>query len=429
MSRYLLLVPFCVWTMACAASSESGGTNPPGAGDTGSPLEGDVEDSGSSIDSAVVVTDSAVTATDSIVAAADSAVAGDSAKADTAPPSDECKGYPFSTATLLAERLGFGAAATGGEKVYHVTSLANAGTGTLRAALESTESYWIVFDVEGVILLDEGSVRVKSNKTVDGRGRSIVIDGNLKIDAGTKNLIFSDVALQYPRGWKTSDGDTIGIRGHAAADPAAYDSKDFWFHHLDLGRAGDGQLDVRGGTNITISWSHMHSHAKSFLHSQDTDSKPSPGMRITYHHNWFDGITRRGPLFYYGYADYFNNWQYHWYEFGASSNSGAQFLSENNIYEARPGTYCIPSCPDPNSPTGDSDYTVSKEALVSGWAGEPGYIRSVGDLAQEGAKITTNEPTKVFTRAAHYAAKPDPAGPELKARLKASTGPRKTYCK
>ncbi len=350
--------------------------------------------------------------------------------ADTS-TTNECASYPLAAETLLAERLGFGASATGGDpkKIYRVKTLADDGVGSLRTGLESTEPYWIVFDVEGTIVLGTDAIRPTSNKTVDGRGRAIVVDGLFKIDAGVKNVIFTDIAVTYPRGFETSDGDSICIRGHAGATPADYDSRDFWFHHMDFGRSGDGQLDVRGGTNITISWSHMHSHAKSLLHSQDTDDKPSPGMRITYHHNWFDKITRRGPLFYYGFADYFNNWQHQFYEFGASSNSGAQFLSENNVYEARAGTYCIPSCPDPNSPTHDADYAVSKDALVSGWAGEPGYIKSVGDVAQQGAKITTNEPTKVFSRATYYAATPEPAGEGLKTRLKTLTGPRKTYCK
>lgn len=419
MSRYLLLVPFLV---GCAASAESKSSTV--ASDSGVPSETLVadEDTGSPREEDT-----------GPEPAADSAAPDTAAPpADTAtPPSEECESYPFAAETLLAEKLGFGASAKGGDpkKVFRVKSLADSGPTTLRAALESTEPYWIVFDVEGTILLGEDAIRPKSNKTVDGRGRAIVVDGLIKIGAGTKNLIFSDLTLQYPRGFKTSSGDTISISGHAGTSADAYDTRDLWFHHLELGRSGDGQIDVRGGTNITISWTHLHSHAKAFLHQKDADNLPSPFMRITYHHNWFEKITRRGPLFYYGQADFFNNWQHHWYEFGASSNSGAQFLSENNIYEARPGTYCIPGCPDPNSPTGDSDYQVSKEALVSGWAGEPGYIKSVGDLALEGAKITTNNPTKVFDRATFYEAKPEVANAELKARLKALTGPRKTYCK
>jgi pectate lyase len=422
--RMLFVLPLLA---SCAAPAEPEGAVPernvPSAEpDSGMNLHSDPPDSGTIIppapDGGIVATDSAAPAT-----AADAG----------APPAkvDECDGYPFSAKTLLDERLGFGASATGGDpsKVYRVKNLNDAGAGSLRAALESTEPYWIVFDVEGTITLGTDAIRPKSNKTVDGRGRAIVVDGTFKIDAGTKNVIFSDLSLKYPRGFAMSDGDTICIRGHAASTPDGYDSRDFWFHHIDFGRSGDGQLDVRGGTNITISWSHMHSHAKAFLHSQDTDDNPSPHQRITYHHNWFEKITRRGPLFYYGLADYFNNWQNQFYEFGASSNSGAQFLSENNIYEARPGSYCITGCADPNSPTGDSDYLVSKDALVSGWAGEPGYIRSVGDVAQNGAKLTSSEPSKVFSRASYYVAKPEPAGEELKARLKAFTGPRKTYCK
>jgi len=54
--------------------------------------------------------------------------------------------------------------------VYHVTSRGDSGAGTLRAALESTEDYWIVFDVEGDFELNfDDKVRVMSNKTVDGR--------------------------------------------------------------------------------------------------------------------------------------------------------------------------------------------------------------------------------------------------------------------
>jgi hypothetical protein len=61
--------------------------------------------------------------------------------------------YPFSAESLLAERVGFGANARGGDPdaVYRVSSRANSGPGTLRDALESQDSLWIVFDVEGEI--------------------------------------------------------------------------------------------------------------------------------------------------------------------------------------------------------------------------------------------------------------------------------------
>ncbi len=364
--------------------------------------------------------------------AADAAHDGpaDAATAIDAPPgvAENCTAYPFKKETLYAERVGFGRNATGGSwsQPYHVTTLADTGAGSLRAGLESTQPYWIVFNVNGTITL-QSALRPKSNKTLDGRGRNITIDGEIKIEPGTKNLIFTDVKLQFPSGWQAQTGDIISIRGHGSDDPEDYDSRDMWFHHLELGRGGDGQLDNRGATYVTVSWSHMHSHAKAFLHTNDTDSGPSRGNRTTYHHNFFDRVSRRGPQFHWGMADFFNNYQYQWYEYGAASQREAQFLSENNIYEARPGQFCL-SCPDPNNPAGDSDYEVSKVGLTSSWDAPAGYIRSVGDVAREVAIVSSNEPTMVFQRSTYYTAVVDPVNDALIQTLKTKTGPRRTYC-
>ena len=346
---------------------------------------------------------------------------------DPAPATEDCTRYPYRAETLYAERLGFGRNTTGGDWAmpYHVTTLADAGPGSLREALESPNPYWIVFDVEGVIDLGE-AVHPLSNKTVDGRGRDITIDGNLKLDAGTRNMIFSDVKLQYVEGWEAQDGDIISIRGNGHDDPEQYDSRDMWFHHLELGRGGDGQLDNRGATYVTISWTHLHSHNKAMLHTNDTEQLPSRGNRTTYHHNFFDRVSRRGPQFHWGLGDFFNNYQYQWYEYGAAPQQGAKFLSQSNIYEARPGEYCY--CPDPNNPAGDMDIEVSKVALTPQWDTEPGYIKSVGDVTREGAVITQREPQLVFDRAAHYDAVVDPADDALVEALKTKTGPRRDYC-
>jgi pectate lyase len=372
----------------------------------------------------------------------DAAAAGDDAPPADAPPADalpgaepdaatageDCTSYPFQASTLYAERVGFGRNTTGGDwsQPYHVTTLADAGAGSLRAALESDAPYWIVFDVDGVIDLAD-DLEITSNKTVDGRGRDITIDGNLEIDPGTHDVILSDVTLQYPEGFETSDGDLISIRGHGGTDPEAYDTRDLWFHHLELARGGDGQIDNRGATYLTISWSYFHSHAKAMLHANDTDQNPSPGNRSTYHHNFFAQVSRRGPQFHWGYADFFNNLQYQWYEYGAASLDGAQFRSEANIYEARPGAFCL-DCPDPNSPTGDMDFVVSKVALTTDWGSEPGLVASVGDVVRQDAVITQRMPELVFERADHYTAVVDPADAALETRLRAETGPRRSYC-
>ena len=346
---------------------------------------------------------------------------------------EACASYPYSPAALLAEREGFGAQTTGGDpsKVYMVTSFQDSGPGTLREALQSAEPYWIVFKQDGRIVLND-EIKVKSNKTVDGRGRKIVIDGLFSIKPGTQNVIFSDLSLTYPRGFDTSDGDVISIRGNAlGGKPEDYDTKNFWFNRLELSKGGDGLLDIRGGTNVTISWSHFHSHAKAMLHQKDTEGRKSRGMRVTFHHNFFDRITRRSPLFYYGLADLYNNYQYNWYEFAVEARADAKLLSQENIYEARPGTYCWGGCPDPSSPTHDSDFRVSKRAIVTqeGEDYSRGYVNSVNDLTLNGAQIMTYRPENVFRREEFYRARIERASIGLAQKIASEAGPRADYCR
>ncbi|MCG3174075.1 MAG: hypothetical protein GMKNLPBB_02295 [Myxococcota bacterium] len=353
-----------------------------------------------------------------------------------APPgeNEDCSKYPFKASTLLAERVGFGRNTTGGDpgKIYRVSSLGDSGKGTLRDALESSEPWWIVFDAEGEIRINfDKPISIKSNKTVDGRGRKIhVRNAQFKIDPGTRNLIFSDFEASFIDP-KDNVGDLFSLRSTGGPNPEDYPTRNIWFHHLDLHHAGDGLIDVRGGSNITISWNHFHDHTKLMLHTKTTDDKASPGMRITYHHNWFEKITRRAPQFAYGLADFFNNWHQHWYEYGAASIDDAQFLSENNIYEAREGTVCLKPCPDPNPHGGGNDFTVSKKAVVNDWAPDKtvGFVKSVGDRLLNDAKVTVHQPEKVFNRQTYYQAQVDPADDRLKETLRTRTGPRADYCK
>lgn len=343
---------------------------------------------------------------------------------------EDCTQYPFSSATLLNELVGFGRRATGGDpsRVYHVTTLSNSGAGSLRNALESNEPYWIVFDVEGRIT-HPTRVDVRSNKTIDGRGREITIEGTLRLE-DTRNVIISDVALTNTlEGRCGQDGDVILVTGDGTTDPATFTSRDLWFHHLELYDGGDGLLDLRGASRVTISWNHLHTHKKAMLMWQNQDGQAVPGMRVTMHHNFFDRTTIRGPQFIYGWAHFFNNYHFEWYEYGAGSLGGAQMASEHNVYEARPGNVCIPAaCPDPN-PCGDNDRLVSKRALVTDWAENgAGDARSTNDLLLNDAEVETRNPTQVFDPAAIYPYVLDVADTTLAQRIRDEAGPRVDYC-
>lgn len=354
-------------------------------------------------------------------------------------PDEDCTRYPFRADTLLAERAGFGRNARGGDpsRIYRVTTLSGdtsgAGdSGSLRRALESTAAYWIVFDVEGTITFNT-RVAVQSNKTVDGRGRDIHIRGNLRFEDAS-NIILSDVRFSNDlEGHCTQAGDVLTFIGAGSPDPAAFTTRNIFINHVELFNGGDGLLDLRGASLVTVAWSHFHQHKKGLLMWGDRDNNPTPGMRVTMHHNFFDRITLRGPQMVYGWMHYFNNYQYRWYEYGAGSLGGAQFASEGNIYEARPNCgvveYAQGACQDPN-PCGDNDVGTSVEALVTEWAGNGvGNTRSTGDLLLGGAQVSIVNPTGVFEPAAQYTYAAETATAALAQEIAARAGPRTTYCR
>lgn len=351
-----------------------------------------------------------------------------------APVGVECDGDRPTPASLLAEVRGFAEGVTGGDprNVYHVTTRQDGAPGSLRAGLESPESLYIVFDIEGEIAFDfDDTIRPLSNKTVDGRGRNVRLrDARFDIRDGAHNLVFADFEAYFDNP-VDNEGDLFSLRGPGGDDPADYPVYDVWFHHLDLHHAGDGLIDVRGATKITLSWSHLHDHTKVMLHTKDSNDQPSPGMRITYHHNFFDTLTRRSPHFAYGLADFYNNYHKHWYEYGAASIDDARFLSEANVYEARPGDVCVVPCPDPSPHGGGNDFFVSKKAVANDWAPDrtDGFVKSVGDVLINGAQVASRQPERVFDRADHYQTEVEVATPELAARIAAGAGPRRTLCR
>lgn len=350
------------------------------------------------------------------------------------PDALDCGTYPLSASALLAELVGYGRHTRGGDprNLYRVTTDRASGPGSLRAALESTEDYWIVFDIgvssEAVIDLGTTPIRIASNKTVDGRLRRILIDGALEI-RDARNIILSDVRIRNDNFEAcTQEGDVVLIRSDGASRAEDFTSRDIWLHHVELFEGGDGLFDVRGGSRITVSWSHFHDHSKGMLVGMESEPLEAREMEITFHHNFFDRLSRRGPQVSVGRAHFFNNYQFEWWEYGAASLAGAQLLSEGNVYEARPGATCgLPfvGCTDP-APCGDDDYEVSKVATTVDWATDArGFLRSEGDLVLDGAIIATNEPARVLAPSYPYSA--EPATTALAERLRAQTGPR-TSC-
>jgi pectate lyase len=287
---------------------------------------------------------------------------------------------------LLDERVGYGDGVTGGRDgcMYVVENERDDGLpGSLRYGLELPDPLWIVFDQDVISITLERDIVPMSNKTIDGRGRHVTIRNHGLDIANVQNLII--VGLEFVGQLDDSDDHlkdaiTIGQGAHT-----------IWIDHCSFSSYEDGLIDViNGATDITISWSHFFDHDKAMLFGNDIDDIAAQNMRVTLHHNWFDGTYTYNPRIRFGQVHMFNNLLDSWGDYGVAASHRSKLLSEGNIYRADDRT----------------DNAGSKEAIIiqAGDNDEPGNARSEGDLALNGAVLLENNRLDVVTPSYEYSA-------------------------
>jgi pectate lyase len=101
----------------------------------------------------------------------------------------------------------------------------------------------------------------------------------------------------------------------------------------------DGLLDITNESDlVTVSWNQFTSHDKTMLiGSSDSAPEDRERLRVTLHHNLFDGVGQRAPRVRYGKVHVYNNvyradkntnYRSSW---GAGTES--QIYAENNYFE------------------------------------------------------------------------------------------------
>jgi pectate lyase len=240
-------------------------------------------------------------------------------------PDEHCP----AVSSLLQQREGYGAKATGGlgGRFIEVTSNMDTGPGTLRAALKQAKGpTWIRFASDMTIVLDS-QIRVPSNITIDGRGRHVtLIDDGLGIYR-SKNVIVTHLTI---------DGRLSRL---TQAVNVANGSQDVWIDHLDLSRFSDRLLNVKNGsTDVTVSWTKFHDSNKVMLLNNITSSNLFKNYdrdsiaRVTLHHNYFLNTVQRNPRAQFGTFHLFNNLVENWDFYGMSFSLAARALVEGNMF-------------------------------------------------------------------------------------------------
>ncbi|PPK96036.1 pectate lyase [Kineococcus xinjiangensis] len=187
----------------------------------------------------------------------------------------------------------------------------------LSAALGSSTP--AVVRVSGTITCS-GMLRVRSNKTVLGEPGATIAGCGLTI-SGDRNVIVRNLSF---RDW--SD-DAVNVESGAT---------NVWIDHNSFRNGYDGAVDVKRGADfVTVSWNRVSAHGKSMLlgHSDSNRSQDAGHLRVTYHHNWFDGSRTRHPRVRFAQGVHVYNNYYAGNEYGVASTMDAAVLVEGNHFE------------------------------------------------------------------------------------------------
>jgi len=176
---------------------------------------------------------------------------------------------------------GFGAAtpAGGSGTVVHVTTLRDAGAGSLREAVKHG-SRTVVFDVAGEIVLTEPIIVGGAFVTIDGFSApspGITLRNAGLAIRGTRGA--HDVVV---RGLRVRSASIDGIQVWGGAYNVVID-------HVSVDGSGDGNIDITEGSHdVTVSWSILSGTGKNMLIKYGAS-------RVTLHHSIFIGNPSRNP--------------------------------------------------------------------------------------------------------------------------------------
>ncbi|MEU4693674.1 RICIN domain-containing protein [Actinoplanes sp. NPDC023714] len=228
--------------------------------------------------------------------------------------------------------VGWGAGTTGGAggSTTTVTTAAD-----LDSALQASGAR--IIKVSGMISLS-GMHRVASNKTIQGVGSGSGLKGGGLTLSGVNNVIIQNL------NFTGSSDDAINVQDG---------SHHVWIDHNTFSSATDGLVDIRLASDlVTVSWNITRSHDKTMLLGSSDDNTGDRGkLRVTYHHNWFDGTNQRHPRVRFGNPVHvFNNYYDGVTSYGVASTTEAGVLVEGNYFEnvARPTTLAQGTSPNGN---------------------------------------------------------------------------------
>ncbi|MEM6992558.1 MAG: pectate lyase [Myxococcota bacterium] len=298
------------WTLfagavACGAPGERGqaiAMGADGVGDaTGSGPPGAATDGGPETSSAGASTGAPATDGDSTGGGSDE---GDPVEPE-GPHGPDCDPAPAGVLTAFPCAEGFGALATGGRggDVFHVTTLSDAGAGSLREGITTADGpRTIVFETGGEIRLESPLVIDRDNLTI--AGQTAPGDGITIRDRSVEVRNAEDIVVRFVR-IRRGNADILAggtPSGSAGLDTVSIDdSRNVIFDHVSLSWSCDEVFGVVQNEGVTLQRLIVSEplggeglHPYSDNHAYGLNDSAST---LSVHHTLIANYVMRGPQF------------------------------------------------------------------------------------------------------------------------------------
>jgi len=239
--------------------------------------------------------------------------------------------------SLLAQLTGFASGVKGGAggKVCVVTttddytvvddSTAVIASGSLRECAYKDTAVWILFEKSGTYNL-LNPLRIKSFKTIDGRGRNIRITGKGILTDSSSHLIFENLTFTDPA---ITALDSTSRRALSIHNLSSF----VWVDHCTFEKYPLVEMDIkRGSHSVTVSWSRFEKGQTAILFGLQPDLYVESAQTFTLHHNYFANMQVSATLARFGALHAYNNFFLDVSENGIACTDSARCFVENNIF-------------------------------------------------------------------------------------------------
>ncbi len=186
---------------------------------------------------------------------------------------------------------GFGAYAKGGRggKVFHVTTLADSGPGSLREAIDAEGPRTVVFDISGTIRL-ESNLQIE-NPYITIAGQTAPGDGICLRDStlvvGTDHVIIRFLRCRLGDEGHSGDSISVGAGRHIIID------------HCSASWSTDEALSSStrrpAVSELTVQWCFITEALNPENHGFGSLIRGCYGVRYSYHHNFYAHNRSRNP--------------------------------------------------------------------------------------------------------------------------------------